>query len=122
MINPKAISLNELYGVFDYFTQQWTDGLASRIIRQYVMEDVSRDYLWLMFDGPVDPIWAENLNTALDDSMLLCLANGERIKMKQNMKFLFEVENLVHAQPSTVSRCGMVYVDEQVLCTIWGID
>ncbi len=31
------------------------------------------------------------MNTVLDDNMTLCLANGERIKLKPEMRMLFEV-------------------------------
>lgn len=56
-------------------------------------------------------MWVENLNTVLDDSKVLCLANGERISLPDGMRLLFEVDNLSQASPATISRCAMVYTD-----------
>ena len=83
-------------------------------MREYVSQN-SKDKKWVIFDGPVDSLWIENMNTVLDDSMTLCLSNGERVKLKPEMRMLFEVLDLAVASPATVSRCGMVYVDNEVI-------
>jgi len=110
-LNPKCISMDELYGSLSPMTGEWTDGLGSTIMRE-AMKDTSSERHWVVFDGPVDALWIENMNTVLDDNMTLCLVNGERIKLKQEMRMLFEVQDLSVASPATVSRCGMVYVSE----------
>ena len=114
VLNPKCITMGELYGEFNDMTQEWTDGLASTIMRGYADEDIIT-WRWTVFDGPIDALWIENMNTVLDDNMTLCLANGERIKLKAEMKCLFEVMDLAAASPATVSRIGVVFVTSSLL-------
>ncbi|XP_073391166.1 uncharacterized protein [Physcomitrium patens] len=115
VLNPKCIKMGELYGEYNLLSNEWTDGLGSTIIRGCVA-DTTLDQKWVVFDGPVDAIWIENLNTVLDDNCVLCLPNGERIKLNATtMRMLFEVQDLAVASPATVSRCGMVYVPPEEL-------
>ena len=110
--NPKAISKNEIYGYVDKLTGEWRNGLGATLIAE-AKNDPRPDRKWVVFDGPVDALWIEDMNTVLDDNCTLCLANGQRIKLNPvTMRMLFEVEDLKAASPATVSRCGMVYVPE----------
>ena len=106
--------MGELYGEINLETQDWMDGLASKILRKFAQNATSRRS-WCIFDGPVDALWVENMNSVLDDNMMLSLMNGERIKLNSNIRILFEVMDLAVASPATVSRCGMVYLSPQDL-------
>uniref|UniRef100_A0A8D0GTF0 Dynein axonemal heavy chain 6 n=1 Tax=Sphenodon punctatus TaxID=8508 RepID=A0A8D0GTF0_SPHPU len=107
ILNPKSITMGELYGEVNNLTLEWKDGLMALSVRAAV-NDTSEDHKWIISDGPVDALWIENMNTVLDDNKMLCLANSERIKLTPSIHMLV-------ASPATVSRCGMVYIDPEEL-------
>ncbi|XP_043512192.1 dynein axonemal heavy chain 2 [Frieseomelitta varia] len=109
-INPKALSLAELYGEYNLATGEWHDGVISSIMRKTCSDD-SPDTKWILFDGPVDVDWIENMNSVMDDNKVLTLINNDRITMPKQVLLLFEVQDLAAASPATVSRAGMVYND-----------
>ena len=113
VIDPKSIKKEKLYGSLDANTLEWTDGVFTKVLRRVSDAASNRGTAarrsWIVFDGDVDPEWAENLNSVLDDNKILTLPTGDRLKIPSNVRIMMEVDTLRHATMATVSRCGMVW-------------
>lgn len=112
IINPKSISMDQLYGHIDSVTREWSEGVVEKVFREMVTVTTAQCRGWIVFDGIIDPMWTECLHTLLDSNSKLCLASGEMIEKTSLMTILFETDDLQYASPATVARCAVVYMDQ----------
>jgi dynein heavy chain len=114
-VNPKAITSDELYGTMSK-TKEWKDGAIAVIIRNMSKEingyKPSHAHKWLVLDGDIDATWIESMNTVMDDNKVLTLVSNERIPFTPTMRMLLEIQDMKHASPATVSRGGVLFINE----------
>ena len=114
-MNPKAISTEQLFGWVDKGSGEWHDGVFSSLWRSKASKHVPGQNSWIVIDGPMDNLWIENLNSAMDNSKSLTLANGDRIPMSPGIRIVFVNDSLQHVPPAVVSRSGVVALDSKTL-------
>eukprot|EP00931_Biecheleriopsis_adriatica_P003888 TRINITY_DN10563_c0_g2_i1.p1 TRINITY_DN10563_c0_g2~~TRINITY_DN10563_c0_g2_i1.p1 ORF type:complete len:2985 (-),score=661.93 TRINITY_DN10563_c0_g2_i1:306-8801(-) len=113
-VNPKAITADELYGTV--IKGEWKDGAISVIMRNMSKEingyKPSHLHKWVVLDGDIDATWIESMNTVMDDNKILTLVSNERIPFTPTMRMLLEIQDMKHASPATVSRGGVLFINE----------
>lgn len=114
ILNPKSILNKQLYGHFNPISKEWCKGLIQ--VKMVDLVDKPKEMnKWLIFDGPVDTLWIESMNSLLDDNKKLCLDDSSSIPLGHNMNIMFEVDDLREASPATVSRNGMVLCEKKTI-------
>ncbi len=110
-LNPKSVTSDDLYGCVHPTTKEYSDGIIAKIMRDF-SKSSQPGYKWIVLDGDIDAEWIESMNTVMDDNKVLTLVSNERIPLTPTMRLLFEISHLRNASPATVSRAGVLYINE----------
>ena len=110
IINPKSITMGELFGEENEEKKIFEYGIATKRMKKALLDEGEDKFRIVILDGPIDTKWIENMNSVLDDSQTLCLANGERIKLKSHVKIFFFFFYLSKDYITTLSRLGVIHL------------
>lgn len=101
IINPRSMTIQQLYGRIETTTNEWHDGVFPIYLKKMLTHKlICRK--WIIFDGPIENIWMESLNSVLDDNRKLCLMSGDIIHLNNSVNLFFESLDLKWASPSIV--------------------
>jgi len=92
------------------------DGLLVEMLRKAMDDHPEQDKLvWIaMMTGKCSAETWECLNELLNDNHCLNLATGEQLRLNENLRFLFVMEEAGDTSQDTFSRTAVVYTDPPV--------
>jgi dynein heavy chain len=97
------------------------EGVLPAMIEHMVREEGAgiRNERWIVFDGQTTGQWTKYLSLVYGEEATLCSAELERVRLplSARIKFIFESSSIAHLSPQLISRCGVLYFDEQSLNT-----
>jgi len=102
--------IDELFGKYNSEVRLWQEGIFTEFYREFSKDNSSKKK-WLILDGNIDSMWAENLNSILDDNKKMSIPNGESIYLSNGMALIMETDSLNAATPATISRCGLIFME-----------
>merc|ERR1712232_129760 len=86
-------------------------GANGKVVKAFreAVASTGRFHIYINGDFVVEPAhWMENMNWVLDDNKCLCLENGERYKLHDNVRVIFFMKSADKLSPATVSRLSWV--------------
>jgi hypothetical protein len=69
-------------------TNEWINGILPIQVNRINQDTTGTKKYWIMFDGPVDTLWIEDMNSSLDDSKKLCLPSSAIIVLSSELTLM----------------------------------
>ncbi|GFO25145.1 dynein beta chain, ciliary-like, partial [Plakobranchus ocellatus] len=114
-IFTKAVETGELFGSYDPKTREWHDGLLTALLRKFCVTPpsaIDADHKNMMkimqLDGECDSYQMELLQSILNNSGSVVMANNERLSIPDNLRVIWELETLEHMSPSVLATVGVL--------------
>jgi len=97
-----------------YGTKESKNGIFTDLLRSCISGELSKKegQKLIIFSGPVNCYWAENLNSLCDDNRFMNTAWDEKLHLPSDVKIMVDTDSCAVASPATVSRLIPVYFDE----------
>lgn len=114
VISPWSLPSKYLYEWNEPEKNRWNDGIITKALRE-LSNNSPISPRWLVLDGHVHSELVGHLHTLLDASRKLTLPSGEILQIPQSFRVIFETSDLTYASPSTITRCGIVRVSEDIV-------
>ena len=114
-LSPGMHKNSELFGSIDASTGKANEGVIGTVLGSH--QQIPYHETWVIFDGDLEPRWTDVLITAFDGPHMLSLCNGGTCKISNEMKFIFETNDISKASPSILGRSGIITFSAKELGT-----